>query len=145
MIFNVYSKKYILSLFKILLFYYLYVKYKLHKHRSLHFNSLLNFHRCAVCVWLCCTVHCKLATYHNRDQIMETGQNTPWLQKEHVGILTTRQTSAATWSIYQPVHLYIYCRSFLIIPLCTTVCFCDFVCSWMYRETVQHDLCFAKL
>lgn len=112
------------------------MKYKLHRHRSLHFSSLLNFHPCTVCAWLSCTVHCKLATYHNRDQIIETGQNTQPVQKQHVGILT----SAATWSIYQPAHLYIYCGSLLIIPLCTIVCFWGFVCSWMYRQTVQHYL-----
>lgn len=121
------------------------MKYKLHKHSSLHFNSLLNFHPGTVCVWLSCTVHCKLAAYHNRDQIIGTGQNTQGVQKQHVSILTMRQTSAAPWSIYQPVHLYIYCGSLLIILLCAIFCLREFVCSWMYRETVQHELCFAKL
>lgn len=121
------------------------MKYKLHKHSSLQFNSLLNFHPGTVCVWLSCILHCKLATYHNRDQIIETGQNTQGVQKQHVSILTTRQTSAATWSIYRPVHLYIYCGSLLTIPLWAIICFCEFVSFWVYKETVKHELCFAKL
>lgn len=58
------------------------MKYKSHKHGSLRFNALLNFQPCSVCIWLSCMVYRKRATYRNRDQIMETGQNTQKLQKQ---------------------------------------------------------------
>lgn len=58
------------------------MKYKLHKHGSSHFNALLNFQPGTVCIWLSCRVYRKRPTYRNRDQIMETGQNTQTLQKQ---------------------------------------------------------------